>query len=72
MPRFPIPGQRSLIGPVILGFIGSVALSGCDSRSASPIDQATVSQAAAKSSMDFTRKQLADKKIGSKSKAKGH
>jgi hypothetical protein len=54
MPRFPIPGQRSLIGPVILGFIGSVALSGCDSRSASPIEQ------------------LADKKIGSKSKAKGH
>ncbi len=71
MQRYRIVGRGSLVSSVIVGLMSPLTMTGCESRSESPVAQASAGQAGAKSSMDYMRKHVAEKK-SSKGKAKGH
>ncbi len=71
MQRLPIAAQRALILTVIFGLVSPLLMTGCESRSENPVDKASAGQAAAKSSMDYMRKHVSEKKANSKTKARG-
>jgi hypothetical protein len=72
MQRHRIVGRRFLVWTVMFGLVSPLMMTGCESHSESPVAQASAGQAAAKSSMDYMRKHVAEKKPASKGKAKGH
>jgi hypothetical protein len=69
-------GIARLCIPISIGIcilIVPLVLAGCNSsRTENPVSQASAGQAAAKSSMDFMRKHVAEKKPASKTKRPTH
>ena len=72
MQRLRIAAQRSLTSVVILGLVSPLTMTGCETHTEDPVAKASAGQAAAKSSMDFMRKNVASETKPGKTKTKGH
>jgi hypothetical protein len=69
MQRFRKVRLGSLVLILTFGSVWSLTLTGCNSGSASsPVEQAKAGQEAAKSSMDYMRKHIAESKGATKTK----
>ena len=62
---------RSVVLIITTGLTSSLALSGCDSGGAGPTEKAQTGHEAAKSSMDYMRKHIAESRGAPKTKSKG-
>ncbi len=66
MHRPPLVPLRCLVLTLTVGFASSLALTGCDSGGSTPDRTSTKGQEAAKSTMEYMKKQLAESKAASK------
>ncbi len=62
---------RSVVLIITIGLTSSLALSGCDSGGGGPTEQAQTGHEAAKSSMEYMRKHIAESRGAPKTKSKG-